>query len=210
MEGWHLVHEDEFLLVVEKPAGRLAVPGRGEAGQHNLTALVQAQFVDALVVHRLDMATSGLMLFARGAAVQSALNRAFAYRRMNKRYEAVVEGDVQGEAGSIHARLAADWPQRPRQKVDAEHGKPALTHWRVLQRGTGPERCGTRLQLEPFTGRSHQLRVHLLSIGHPIVGDALYGHDPGPGGRLLLHACALAFVHPGSGQPCEFKSAAPF
>ncbi len=209
-KAWRLLHQDESMLVVEKPAGLLAVPGRGEAGLHNLSALVQAQFADALVVHRLDMATSGLMLFARGAAAQSALNRAFAHRRIAKRYEAVVEGDVAGEFGSIHARLSADWPQRPRQKVDPEQGKAALTHWRVLKRAVGPGQAHTRLSLEPFTGRSHQLRVHLMSIGHPIVGDALYGQPPGPEGRLLLHACSLAFVHPGSGQACQFESAPPF
>ena len=210
MNGWQLLHQDESLLVVDKPAGLLAVPGRGEAGQHNLATLVQVQFADALVVHRLDMATSGLMLFARGAAAQSVLNRAFADRRMKKRYEAVVEGNVVGDAGHINARLIADWPQRPRQKVDPESGKTALTHWRVLQRDVGPGGHATRLSLEPYTGRSHQLRVHLQSIGHPIVGDALYGHDPGPGGRLLLHACELAFAHPTSGKPCRFESHAPF
>jgi tRNA pseudouridine32 synthase/23S rRNA pseudouridine746 synthase len=219
MGTWQLLHEDEALLVVDKPAGLLAVPGRGEAGQHNLAAQVQARFADALVVHRLDMATSGLMLFARGTAMQSVLNRAFAQRQMAKRYEAVVAGDVNGDSGSIEQALAADWPNRPRQVVDPTHGKPALTHWRVLQRGlplpgqpSQPDGPGsaTRLSLQPVTGRSHQLRVHLLWLGHPIVGDALYGPQPPLGARLLLHACELHFLHPASGQPCSFQSPAPF
>lgn len=216
MGTWQLLHEDDALLVVDKPAGLLAVPGRGEAGHHNLAAQVQARFADALVVHRLDMATSGLMLFARGNAMQSALNRAFAQRQMAKRYEAVVTGDVSGDSGSIDQALAADWPNRPRQMVDPTHGKPALTQWQVLQRGVllpgQPNRTGgaTRLSLQPVTGRSHQLRVHLLWLGHPIVGDALYGPQPPLGDRLLLHASALQFLHPASGQPCIFQSQVPF
>ena len=201
---------DETLLVVEKPAGLLAVPGRGEAGSDCLAARVAARFADALVVHRLDMATSGLMLFARGAAAQRALSAAFAGRRVGKRYLAVVSGLVDGEAGTIDLPLAADWPNRPRQKVDRASGKPSLTHWRVLSRD--PAAGQTRLELEPVTGRSHQLRVHLASFGHAIVGDALYAAPEvaAQSPRLLLHASELTLEHPGDGRRLAFDSPAPF
>ncbi len=205
---WHFA--DEALVVVDKPAGMLAVPGRGEAKSDCLAARVQAGVADALVVHRLDMATSGLMLFARGAAAQRALSVAFAGRRVGKRYIAVVHGIVDDDAGTIALPLAADWPNRPRQKVDTEHGKASLTHWRVLSRDAAAGQ--TRLELEPVTGRSHQLRVHLASLGHAIVGDALYAAPEvamqAP--RLLLHANHLGFEHPVDGRPLAFDSEAPF
>jgi tRNA pseudouridine32 synthase/23S rRNA pseudouridine746 synthase len=201
-----LLYGDDAVLVVCKPAGLLAVPGRGAAGADNLLARLQALHADAMVVHRLDMATSGLMVFARGAAAQRTLSMAFEARRVDKRYEAVVEGCVAGEAGEIDAPLAADWPNRPRQQVDIERGKPSLTRWRVLQRGPDT----TRLTLTPVTGRSHQLRVHLLHIGHPIRGDALYATAPLQAPRLLLHATHLGFDHPTSGRPLSFDSPAPF
>jgi tRNA pseudouridine32 synthase / 23S rRNA pseudouridine746 synthase len=204
----HVIHGDDTLVVVDKPAGLLAVPGRpreGAAPPDNLFVQVQRRFSDAAIVHRLDMATSGLMLFARGAAIQRALSMAFEQRRVKKRYVAIVEGVVEAAHGEIDAPLAADWPARPRQRVDAEHGKPSLTRWWSL----GPAAAGTtRLLLEPVTGRSHQLRVHLLSIGHRIVGDTLYGGAPQP--RLLLHASALTLHHPISGAMLAFESAAPF
>lgn len=201
-----LIHVDPWLLVLDKPAGLLAVPGRGAAGIDNLASRVQRHFADALVVHRLDMATSGLMLFARGIESQRRLSRAFADRRVDKTYEAVVEGVVSAENGLIDAPLAADWPRRPRQQVDPVHGKPASTHWRVLQRQ--PDR--TRLSLQPVTGRTHQLRVHLLSIGHVICGDALYAALPLSAERLLLHATALRFDHPDGERAANFESPAPF
>ena len=201
-----LVHADAALLVVNKPAGLLAVPGLGEAGRDNLLVQLQSLHADVLVVHRLDMATSGLMVFARGAAAQRTLSMAFEARQVSKSYEAIVEGELADDAGEITAPLSADWPQRPRQRVDADAGKPALTRWRVLQRGSG---C-TRLALLPVTGRTHQLRVHLLHIGHPIRGDALYAPLPLLAPRLLLHATQLAFAHPVHGQALCFDSRAPF
>lgn len=201
-----VLHADESIVVIDKPAGLLAVPGRGESGRDNAASRVQQLYADALIVHRLDMATSGLLLFARGAEMQRDLSAAFAQRRVHKRYVAVVHGVVEAEHGEIDAPLAADWPNRPRQNVDAERGKPSLTRWRVLFRGAST----TRLDLEPVTGRSHQLRVHLLSIGHPICGDPLYGALPPATPRLLLHACELSLAHPLSGAPCNFVSAAPF
>ena len=201
-----VLHADADLVVVAKPAGLLAVPGRGEAGLDNLAARVQALFGDALVVHRLDMATSGLMLFARGAQMQRLLSADFAARRIGKRYVAVVEGVLAPASGEIDAPLAADWPNRPRQVVDRSRGKPALTRWQVQERMAD----ATRVELEPVTGRSHQLRVHLQSIGHPIRGDALYATPPLRADRLLLHASRLAFTHPTSGEALAFASSPPF
>lgn len=204
-----LVFVDEHLIVLDKPAGLLAVPGRGEDKQDCLSARAQALWPDALVVHRLDMATSGLFLMGRGLHVQRILSRAFAERRVDKRYEAVVAGHVAaaGATGVIDLPLAADWPNRPRQQVDPA-GRPSTTRWQVLQL----EGDATRLALEPVTGRSHQLRVHLQAIGHPILGDALYAPpalaDRAP--RLLLHACALRLAHPATGEALAFASPAPF
>ena len=202
-----VLYSDDALIVVDKPAGLLAVPGRGEARQDCVATRVQAEFADARVVHRLDQATSGLMVLARGAAAQRALSRAFEGRRVAKRYLAVVDGLLVEDAGSIDLALAADWPNRPRQRVDAEHGKPSLTHWRVLARDL--EARTTRVELEPVTGRSHQLRVHLLSIGHAIVGDALYAPQHAVP-RLMLHASALTIPHPVDASVLNFSSAAPF
>jgi tRNA pseudouridine32 synthase/23S rRNA pseudouridine746 synthase len=201
-----LLHLETALLVVDKPAGLLSVPGRGEAGQHNLTTQLQAVHPDALAVHRLDMATSGLMVFARGPEIQRLLNRAFETRQVGKRYEAIVEGEMADDEGEIDAPLAADWPNRPRQQVNTERGKPALTRWQVLARSPGQ----TRLALFPVTGRSHQLRVHLQHIGHPIRGDEFYAPCPVAAPRLLLHASRLEFAHPLTGSALRFDSAVPF
>lgn len=200
------LYADDSLVVVDKPAGLLSVPGRGADKQDCAVARVQATWPDALTVHRLDMATSGLLLLARGAVIQRQLSAAFELRQVDKRYVAIVDGLLADDAGEIDAPLAADWPQRPRQRIDHEHGKASLTRWRVLSRDAAAQR--TRLELEPLTGRSHQLRVHLASLGHTIVGDTLYGGSPAP--RLLLHASELAFVHPQTAQPQLHRSAAPF
>jgi tRNA pseudouridine32 synthase/23S rRNA pseudouridine746 synthase len=201
-----IVHADPALIAVDKPAGMLAVPGRGADKQDCVAARVQARFDDALVVHRLDMATSGLMLLARGLAAQRLLGDAFARREVHKRYVAVVEGRVADDAGEIDLPLLADWPNRPRQKVDAAGGKPSLTRYRVLARD--PVANTTRLELEPITGRTHQLRVHLLAVGHAIVGDRLYAAPAHP--RLLLHASSIALAHPASGRMLSLHSAPPF
>ena len=198
---------DAALVAVNKPAGMLSVPGRGDDKQDCAATRVQAQFPDALIVHRLDMATSGILLFARGLEVQRRLGIAFAQREVHKRYVAVVHGCIDGEQGEIDLPLSADWPQRPRQKVDHEQGKPSLTRWRQLAHDTAGDT--SRLSLEPVTGRSHQLRVHLLAIGHPIVGDRLYGRDDGTE-RLMLHACTLQFTHPVDGRAIELHCEPPF
>ncbi len=170
---------------------------------------MQTEFTDALVVHRLDMETSGLMVFARGTEAQRAISRTFEQRAVSKYYVAVTYGLIADDAGTINLPLICDWPNRPRQMVDHTIGKPATTHFSVLARDTLLQR--TRVGLTPITGRSHQLRVHLASLGHPIIGDSLYATTPPAAGeRLMLHAARLGFPHPVSGVLCEFSSVVPF
>ena len=186
-------HLDAHLVVALKPAGLPSVPGRAPGLQDCLWQRVRAEVEDALVVHRLDMATSGLLLFARGAAMQRALSGLFAQRQVEKGYEAVVGGLLEADTGTIDLPLAADWSNRPRQRVDHARGKPSSTRWSVLARDAA--RGTTRLALEPLTGRTHQLRVHLAALGHPLLGDTLYAPAPiaAAAPRLLLHATRLAF-----------------
>jgi tRNA pseudouridine32 synthase/23S rRNA pseudouridine746 synthase len=206
--GFELLFIDDTLLVVNKPAGMLSVPGRGADLQDCMATRVQAEIPDALVVHRLDMATSGLLLFARGKAAQRRLSHAFAEREVEKRYVAVVAGSVVDDAGVIELPLITDWPNRPLQKVDFDEGKASVTRYRVIQRVGGD----SRVELEPLTGRSHQLRVHMLAIGHPILGDALYAPSEvlARSARLLLHARLLSFAHPVGGAVLRFESDVPF
>ena len=206
-----MLHADAALLVLEKPAGLLSVPGRGADKQDCLSARAQQQFADALIVHRLDMATSGLMLMARGPALQRQLSQAFASRRVHKRYIAIVDGHVAtpvDEWGVIELPILADWPRRPLRIIDPR-GQPSATRWRVLahELGVGGQ-PQTRLELEPVTGRTHQLRLHLQAIGHAILGDALYASDAvqARSARLLLHASELVLKHPVSGEPLRFCS----
>ena len=211
-EPLDVVHEDAWLLALVKPAGLLAVPGRGPDKADCLSARAQHRWPGALVVHRLDQATSGLMLLARDASTQRRLSTAFAERRVHKRYEALVHGRLTAPTapdgwGDIDLPLIVDWPNRPRSKVDASLGKPSRTRWRPLAHDVIGHT--TRLALEPVTGRSHQLRVHLLALGHPIVGDTLYGQPDGAD-RLMLHACALSLAHPAHGAPLTLHSTAPF
>ncbi len=208
MDGLPRLYEDESLIAIDKPAGLLSVPGRGEANRDCVASRVQAEWPDALVVHRLDQATSGVMLFGRGAAMQRALSIAFAERRVAKRYEAVVHGLVNDDEGEIDLPLVTDWPNRPRQKVDHDGGKASLTRWSVLSRDAVSRT--SRLQLEPVTGRSHQLRVHLAAIGHAIVGDTLYAPPEAGAPRLLLHACELRLQHPEQARTLRIASPLPF
>jgi tRNA pseudouridine32 synthase/23S rRNA pseudouridine746 synthase len=205
-----VVHADAHCIVVCKPSGLLAVPGRGEAGRDCLSERVRREYADALIVHRLDMATSGLMLLARGADAQRTLSIAFAQREVHKRYVAIVTGRMSESEGEIDLPLSADWPNRPRQQVDNLRGRPSLTRYRVVELDAA--RNTTRVDLEPVTGRAHQLRVHLLAIGHPILGDALYGSAEiqAAAPRLLLHASSLRVAHPASGEPMSFDSPPPF
>lgn len=208
-----VLYADESLLVLDKPAGLLSVPGRGEDKQDCLSARAQTRYPDALVVHRLDMATSGLMVMARGVVAQRALNQAFASRSVSKRYVAVVDGQLAPPSqswGLIDLPIIVDWPHRPRRIIDYQLGKPSVTCWRVLSHNASDGT--TRIELDPVTGRSHQLRVHLLALGHAIVGDALYGSPrvQAMANRLLLHACSLELSHPGSAQPMRFVSTEDF
>ncbi len=213
--GFELLHADSSLLVLNKPAGLLSVPGRGEDKQDCLSRRVQSAYPGALVVHRLDMATSGLMLMALGPAMQRQLSQLFERRAINKRYLAVVHGSPTPAPGAdgwslIDLPIAVDWPRRPLRIIDAVHGKPSQTRWRTLAHD--PAANTTRLELEPLTGRSHQLRVHLQALGHPMLGDALYAPEPvrASAARLLLHACALRFVHPVHGGMLELLSEPDF
>jgi tRNA pseudouridine32 synthase / 23S rRNA pseudouridine746 synthase len=214
--GLTLVHADPHLLVFDKPAGLLAVPGRGPENQDCLSARAQTQFADALVVHRLDMATSGLIVMARGIDAQRRLSMGFEKRRVHKRYVAVVAGELRNPApdngwNTIDLPLILDWLARPRSKVDHEIGKPSLTRWRIAPE-PAPLPGSTRLELEPVTGRSHQLRVHLMAIGFPIVGDPLYASEAqeAMAPRLLLHAQAIEIPHPATDLPQRFEAPCPF
>lgn len=211
--GLDVVHLDEAMVVLNKPAGLLSVPGRGDDRQDCLALRVQRRWADALIVHRLDMATSGLLVMGRGAAMQRALSLAFEQRLADKRYEAIVHGVVADDAGEIDLPLITDWPHRPRQMVCFERGKPSLTRFTVVSRDEAAQR--TRVSLAPVTGRSHQLRVHLLALGHPIVGDELYapqgvGLGAEAPARMLLHAAELGLPHPLNGEPMRWCSDVPF
>jgi tRNA pseudouridine32 synthase/23S rRNA pseudouridine746 synthase len=213
--GVECLYVDAALLVLVKPAGLLSVPGRGADKQDCLSTRVQHRYPDALIVHRLDMATSGLLLMARGAAMQRTISMAFEARQVHKRYVALVAGRLTpatGDWGQIDLPLMTDWPHRPLQKVDAA-GRPSLTRWRVMAHDVDTlARAQTRLELEPVTGRTHQLRVHLQAMGHPILGDALYADDAtrARSPRLMLHASELAFAHPVSGAALHWHSPPPF
>ncbi len=215
MSDLKVIHEDERMIVLDKPAGLLAVPGRGPDKQDCLSARAQARWPDALVVHRLDMATSGLVVMARGLEAQRQLSRAFEQRLVHKRYTAVVAGPLHNPVAdngwnTIDLPLTVDWPNRPRSIVSAELGKPSVTRWRLDGPPTGGDT--TRLELEPVTGRTHQLRVHLQAIGHPILGDMLYAtaEQQARATRLLLHAHHISLPHPPHGDTVHFHSPCPF
>jgi tRNA pseudouridine32 synthase / 23S rRNA pseudouridine746 synthase len=199
-----LLHADAQLLVVDKPSGLLSVPAKPPGPQDCVEARLRADYPEALLVHRLDLETSGVMVFARTRLAQRHLGWQFERRQVTKTYVARVAGEVADDAGRIELPLACDWPNRPRQMVHPS-GRPAVTDWRVIAREPG----ATRLELTPLTGRSHQLRVHLAALGHPILGDPLYG-DAGGTDRLQLHAARLAFRHPDGGARVEFAAAVPF
>ncbi|MBI2733633.1 MAG: RluA family pseudouridine synthase [Aquabacterium sp.] len=209
-EGLDVVFADDALLVLNKPAGLLSVPGRGDARQDCLLSRAARQYGDAMIVHRLDMATSGLLVLARGEAMQRAVSMLFQDRQVDKRYVAQVHGLLAEDHGEVDLPLITDWPNRPMQMVCHQRGKPSLTRYRVLSRD--PLLGQTRVELEPVTGRSHQLRVHMLALGHPIVGDPLYGDQAVQSAwpRLMLHASELALPHPVSLVVQRFECVAPF
>ncbi len=199
--------------MLDKPSGLLAVPGRGADKQDCASARAQALYPDALIVHRLDMATSGLMLMARGVTAQRIVSAAFEQRRVHKRYTAVVAGHLPEHYSTwqtVDLPIAVDWPNRPLRRIDTQSGKPSTTRVRAVAWDARLDT--TRVELEPITGRSHQLRVHLKALGHPIVGDALYAPPDivAMSARLLLHATALTLAHPEHGALVAFQSAPAF
>lgn len=198
-----VVHIDESLLVLDKPSGLLSVPGRDPAHRDSLASRAQAEYPGALIVHRLDMDTSGLVIMARNPDAHRKLSTLFQNRQVEKSYCAKVWGQPDGDAGEIDLPLICDWPNRPRQKVDFELGKPSLTRWEKVSASGGR----SLVALKPVTGRSHQLRVHLQAIGHPILGDPFYAHPQALAAapRLLLHATELALTHPESGEWVRFS-----
>jgi tRNA pseudouridine32 synthase/23S rRNA pseudouridine746 synthase len=203
--GLCVIHMDNDLLVLSKPSGLLSVPGRREDCKDSLQSRVEAAFPEALLVHRLDMETSGIFLMARNKAAQRHLGLQFERRQMQKTYIARVWGQVEGESGEIDLPLRCYWERRPLQMVCFDDGKPAKTHWQVLSRDT----ISTRVKLTPHTGRTHQLRVHMLELGrkamkggHPILGDDFYAHPDAhkAAPRLQLHAQELELHHPTGGE----------
>ncbi len=202
-----ILHEDHQLLLVNKPAGLLSVPGKGEGLSDCLLARVQSAFPTALLVHRLDRDTSGVMVFALTPHAQRHLGLQFEKRQVKKTYVARLWGEMEGKEGTVDLPLIVDWPNRPRQMVDHANGRPAVTDWRVLRRGGGE----TRVRLMPRTGRSHQLRVHMLALGHPILGDPFYATGPArefP--RLMLHSEVLQLRHPDGGKGLRVTAPSPF
>lgn len=202
-----VLHEDHEIVVVDKPAGLLSVPGRGAHLSDCLLSRVQSAFPTALLVHRLDRDTSGVMVFGLTPHAQRNLSMQFEKRAAKKAYIARVWGDLTPKTGTVDLPLIVDWPNRPLQKVCHETGKPAVTDWRVLRSGDGE----SRVRLTPKTGRSHQLRVHMLALGHVILGDPLYAEGPAAGyPRLMLHSQELRISHPESGRGMAFRADVPF
>lgn len=208
-EPWlDILYQDKDIIVLNKPSGLLTNPGRGSHLADCLLSRVQAEFALAQLVHRLDLSTSGVVVIALRRKAERELKRQFAERLVKKRYLAVVAGQPAASQGSIDLPLAVDTDHAPRQKVCSKTGKAALTHYRVLQ----PLATASLLELRPVTGRSHQLRVHMLALGHPILGDAFYAspHVQAAAPRLLLHAASLQLQHPYSGKTLEFNADTDF
>jgi tRNA pseudouridine32 synthase / 23S rRNA pseudouridine746 synthase len=201
-----ILFQDELVIVVDKPAGLLSVPGKLEGRRDCLETRLRAAFWDTLLVHRLDCDTSGVMIFARTKASQGFLGQEFEKRRAKKVYLARVAGRVEGERGRLDLPIGADWESRPRQKIDYVNGRSAITEWQVDFRSD----IETFVRLHPQTGRSHQLRVHMQALGHPILGDPIYSEDSENYPRLMLHAESLGLHHPGTGEWVEFRAACPF
>lgn len=203
-----IVHRDEDLLVLDKPSGLLSVPGRDPALFDSLLTRVQKKFPKALMINRLDKDTSGIVLMSLNRKAHAAIASQFENRTTEKTYCAIVWGNVEGESGEIDLPLAIDPENKPRHRVDHDNGRPSQTEWHVLERLPLP---ATRLRLHPLTGRTHQLRVHLKAIGHPILGDEFYAHDAAlkAADRLLLHAEEVRFRHP-DGRDVAYRVPAPF
>ena len=205
-----VLFEDEFLLIVNKATGLLSVPGRGDDKQDCLISRVQSEYSDAIIVHRLDMSTSGLMIIARGKEMESYLSILFQKRKIEKKYIAIVDGYVEPILGEVDLPLITDWPNRPRQKIDFDSGKPSKTKYSVLSYDKDTDT--TRIELTPLTGRTHQLRVHMQAIKHAILGDELYANKTAieKASRLLLHANYLSFQHPITDELIKLNSEPEF
>lgn len=207
MDPLVIVHRDDQVIVVDKPAGLLSVPGKLEGRQDCVQSRLFAMYPETLLVHRLDCDTSGVMIFARTKTAQGFLGQEFEQRRARKTYVARVAGVMAQDAGHVDLPLWTDWPNRPKQRVDHEQGRPAQTDWQVIGRGTDE----TRVRLSPLTGRSHQLRVHMTALGHPILGDPIYAPDTARNfPRMMLHAETLDLHHPGTKTRMVFKVDCPF
>lgn len=205
-----ILYIDDELLIANKPSGLLSVPGRGNDKYDCLINRIKLEYSNALIVHRLDMDTSGLMILARNKNIHRMLGDLFQQRQVKKTYIAIVNGIVETDKGEINLPLITDWPNRPKQKVDLQNGKPSLTHYQVIKRDL--ENNQSTVELKPVTGRSHQLRVHMQSLGHPILGDRLYADKIGreKSSRLLLHSCFLEFIHPVTQALISLNKKAPF
>ncbi len=211
-----IIYQDNDIVVLNKTSGILSVPGRLPEHQDCLQNRVQRVLPSATIVHRLDMATSGLMIMALNKPAHVAISRQFEQRKTQKCYLARVYGHIEQAEGSVNLPLICDWPNRPKQKVDHENGKQSLTHFKVLSYNSTASPCdsdkSTLLELTPITGRSHQLRVHMLALGHPILGDKLYAHKQAlaMSNRLQLHALKLSLFHPKTEQAINFTAPCPF
>jgi tRNA pseudouridine32 synthase/23S rRNA pseudouridine746 synthase len=208
-----IVYKDDDIVVLNKASGILSVPGRLPEHQDCLQNRVQRILPNATIVHRLDMATSGLMVMALNKSAHVIISRQFEQRKTEKIYLARVFGKLELKIGSINLPLICDWPNRPKQKVDHENGKKSLTHYKVLnQNDEVGDETSSLIELTPITGRSHQLRVHMLALGHPILGDKLYAHERalGMSERLKLHALTLSLFHPTTKEAITFSAPCPF
>jgi tRNA pseudouridine32 synthase/23S rRNA pseudouridine746 synthase len=216
-EPLETIWSDPWLIAVNKPANELSVPGKAPLDKYSTQQRTADAHGAALVIHRLDGATSGILLFARNAWMQKCMHKHFRQRWVHKTYCAIVSGHLAGQSGTIQLPLVTDWVNRPRQHLNWQAGKPSMTHWQKRALGFDTATPATRLSLTPVTGRTHQLRVHLLALGHPIVGDRLYHPEPttsvetlGLKNRLHLHASALSFRHPLTGEQIDLQVPTPF
>lgn len=205
-EQVRVLFEDDFFIIINKPAFLLSIPGRHPLNKDCMITRIQRDYPGACTVHRLDLDTSGIMLVPITKRAQSSLARQFQERTIDKTYTAVVYGIVEDDEGSIELPIIADWPNRPKQKICFKDGKHALTHYRVLERDHENNR--TRMELKPVTGRSHQLRIHMRELGHPILGCDMYAHEEAlaMSERLLLHATTISFNHPVIGDRMTWRS----
>ena len=199
------IYVDDDLIIAQKPSGLLSIPGRAEDNRDCLISRVQETYKDAIIVHRLDMATSGLMILPRSKRAEKRISVQFQRREVKKKYIALLHGNLENDEGLIDAPLICDWENRPRQKIDWEIGKPSQTYYKILKRNEK----STRVEFSPITGRSHQLRMHSIHIGHPICGDKFYIGDDGYE-RLMLHATYLEFTHPMTKEKIAFENECEF